>query len=1008
MHERVGDHDRMRGQLDDDVPTVLDGTRARPNASVDGAAPTLEAVEGPLAGARFPLAADTVIGRAAGADVVVSDPSVSRRHARIVFADGDWVVEDLHSANGVKVNGDRTDRGTLEDGSLLALGATVLRMLHPRPEVDASARLRLLSATGLFDHLDDGDRTALADAALPEYVPAGGVILDIGAPTDRLIMIAAGVAALVEVNDEGSERTIGRIETGGAFGVEAFLTSAPADTRLVAESDVVLLALPRADVSSRVLTDASSSAALLDTVRTRLLSTAAATAPHHRRAPGAPESAVEIIGEDRKIVQARTKLEELAADAGPVLIVGPPGAGKRTFARYLHAHSPRSGDPVVEVSLAGVDPREVGAVLFGVESPRGGVERLGRLEMTGGGTAVIAHTERLDQHQQSRLATLIRHGWFHRDTGTDAVRSQVRIVLTATGTAKEVAATLIPELRDALDGRVVTAPALAHRLKDIPLLAEHFLVRHGAGSAGRPPAVAAEALDRLVSYTWPGNVKELENVVQRAAIVAPDASTIGGDVIFVVPPESEVRRRNVLRSDTIRRTLRNPRLLSTLMLVNAAVVVAVLGFTLYGGSRPPGHPLREFASNPGMLVTWLVWFPLLPISAALLGRIWCGVCPIAGFGDLAARIRRYNLPVPKIFKRLDFWLVAGSFLVVDFLEEILGVADAPLATAAFLLVILYAAAVFSVLYERRAFCRYLCPLAGVLGAYASLSPVEVRGNRKVCQTQCGEHTCFKGTSEVEGCPMGSYPASIANNVECMMCGRCLRSCDNRGVQLNLRPPLEELWSNPRPLLPLSVFGVALVGLMIRHQIPQLGSWAAFEQTSSLSPTALYTALFAGLLAAVLAAFAVAATLSAAASQQTVTANMAAYGIAFIPLAFSGHVAHVAHEVLGEGLYELIGFVGRSVHWLAGPAPFASVQVTVSPFVAGPVVTFVKFLLVAAGAGASAVALVMVARRGGRPNVLARALPHLLLLAVLAVAYVTVFTGSGPAATPAAPAAAASP
>ena len=160
-----------------------------------------------------------------------------------------------------------------------------------------------------------------------------------------------------------------------------------------------------------------------------------------------------------------------------------------------------------------------------------------------------------------------------------------------------------------------------------------------------------------------------------------------------------------------------------------------------------------------MLLTWLVWFPLLPLSSASVGRVWCGICPIAGFGELVAKLGRFNLPVPSLLKRLDFWMLLAAYLVVEYVEGVIEV-DSARRDRRLPARLLGVAALFTVLYERRAFCRYLCPLAGWLGAYSTIAPFEIRGNKKVCQTQCGEHTCYKGTDAAPGCPMFLYPASM--------------------------------------------------------------------------------------------------------------------------------------------------------------------------------------------------------------------------------------------------------
>jgi polyferredoxin len=619
--------------------------------------------------------------------------------------------------------------------------------------------------------------------------------------------------------------------------------------------------------------------------------------------------------------------------------------------------------------------------------------RTGYLEMIADGTLAIAHADLLDPHQQALLATYLKLGWFHRLYGQHSVRSATRIVFLATGDAATVLGGMIPELRELLAPSTVELPPLTLRLKDIPLLASHFLHHHAARVGKRALGLSREAVDRLVSYAWPGNVTELENVMQRAAIVAREDDIIPADLIFVAPPEKDVHKINLLRNEKVRAFLRRPRLMQTFIWINIGIVALVTAYTLWGGIVPAGSPLQDAATNPGMLITWLIWFPLLPVSAFLIGRIWCGMCPIAGIGDLVARIKRYSLPVPKLLKRADFWLLAGAFIVVDYIEEVAGIADRPFATAVFLLLIVYLAAAFTVLFERKAFCRYLCPLAGVLGAYSTMSLVEVRGNKKVCQTQCGEHTCFKGTKEVEGCPLSSYPASMATNAECMMCGNCLRSCEHRGVQVNLRPPLQELWRNPQPTLALSLFGVVLVGLMAKHQFPKLASWQATQARLGWSDGAAHTILFLLFLVVTLVAFAVSASLSAAASQEKPLHNMARYGIAFIPLAFSGHVAHLTHEFLDEGIYDLLGYLGRVWGAVTRGAAIGAQAVTIPRFVNPSVLTFIKFLLVSGGFLGTLIALVMIGRKASAVAVGPRVLPHVLLAVAAWVCYLAIFTGT---------------
>ena len=940
-------------------------------------------------------------GRSPENDVVLEDEAASRFHAEITFVDGGYVVTDLKSSNGVFVDGQRVERAILKGGARILFGKTEMVFTAVESAVPLSERLELLARWDVLHELGREDLEPLARGLTVRTVPADTVVRRQDAQLDTVLFVVAGQIRVVEVNDEGGEKTVGTLVRGDHFGERALLPGQASACALIAASQACLLELPRERLAHLVRSKPNLNATVVNEVRTRLRTGPHAKVVAERRSDTLAHlvqtADVEIVGEDKRLLSARKKLEAAAKEGQTPLVVGQAGTGKRTFARHYHAVSPQAGEPYLEVSLAEIEPVAVEAAIFGIDADpdvHDTVGKTGYLEMLGSGTLVLGHAERLDSHQQHKLATYLKLGWFHRVYGQMSVRAKTRVVLLVdAATEGEAIDRLIPELTEHLKERVVFLPPLAQRLKDIPLLAEHYMRLYARREGKKAAPLSREATDKLVSYAWPGNITELVNVIQRAAIVASEATIIPENLIFVAPSEKEIHRLNLMRNEKVRTVLRSPWLMKGFMWFNMALVGLVTVLTLYGGLRGAGHPMNEFGNNFGMLVTWLVWFPVLPISAFLIGRIWCGMCPIVGVGDLASRLVKLDLPVPKLFKRLDFWLVVISFVLLDFVEELLGVADAPLATATLLIAIIGMSVLFCILYERKTFCRYLCPLAGMLGAYSTMSLVEVRGNKKVCQTQCGQHTCFKGTDEVAGCPMFSYPASITTNYECMMCTNCLRSCDNRGVQVNLRPPLSELWRNAAPMLSMSVFGVMLVGLMARHQFPDLTFWQRLAGGLGWKEGFTHAVLWVAALGLALIPFLLASTLSAAASQETLKKNMALYGMAFIPLAFSGHLAHLAHEFLGDGVYALLGFFVRLFDSLFKGLPMATNQFAFDPFVPGPVITFVKFLIVTGGVLGSVVALVMIARKINERNVFARILPHLLLLFVFWVGYLLIFTGS---------------
>lgn len=962
---------------------------------------TLQQVAGIGAGRSYPLSSARLrVGRATGSDLVIEDGSVSRTHAELRFEDGSWVVEDLRSANGVQVDGKPVQTARLTPGCRLALGNVQLVFQQPVPEIGVSERISLLGRSELLANLSADAKQAMAADLGVRHVPRETVILRAGAALEAMLFVVAGQVRVVDINEEGGERVVERLGGGGCFGDRLLLAGGTYGHTLVADTDVCVLELPKAKLQALRRTRPDVNETIVLTTREKLR-TAQSKVPEGVQRKDEVEhlavsTAVHIIGDDLKIQQARKKIEGFARAGQHVLIIGGRGVGKKTFARYYHHTGPQPQQPYLEISLADLEPAAIGATVFGVEAdpatPQAGGQT-GVLETVGEGTLAIAHVELLDIHQQSQLLTYLKRGWFHRQYGREAVQAKTRLVLLATGSEAEVMGRLLPELREALGECKVVLPALTARLKDIPLLAAHFLQVFARQGGRKAVTLSREATDRLVSYAWPGNVLELENVMQRAAIVASEDTIIAADLIFVAAPEKEVHKLNLLRNEKLRDFLRRPRLLTALTWVNIAFVGLVTVFTLYGATRPVGHPLAEAATNPGMLVTWLVWFTFLPLGTVLVGRIWCGICPIAGIGDLVARLKRFNLQVPKLFKRLEFWGLALAYVVVDLTESSVEIDDSPLSTGIFLLVILYLAIAFTVLFERRAFCRYLCPLASWLGAYSTMAPIEIRGNKKVCQTQCGEHTCYKGTDQVEGCPMFLYPASMASNAECLLCTKCVQACEHKGVQLNLRPPLQELWRNTQPILALSVFSVMLIGIMGFHQFKGLAWFKPLKTTFIAVSQVRNPVLMLSFIAVCVLGLALAAVLSAAASGERTGENMARYGIGFVPLAFAGHAAHLVEGLLSEGLYELLGYVVKLRDAVFKGIPMAGREGLITPFINPAVITFLKFLIVSGGIGGSLVALVMIARRGGGKNTSARVLPHLLLLGALAIVYYIIFLGT---------------
>jgi len=218
-------------------------------------------------------------------------------------------------------------------------------------------------------------------------------------------------------------------------------------------------------------------------------------------------------------------MEQVAAVAGidrPALLVGERGTGKELAAARLHFHSPRWGGPFVAVNLAALPKSLVEAELFGHEAGAftGAVKRrAGRFEAAHGGTLFLDELQAAPRSVQEKLLRAVEYGSIERLGASETTGIDVRIVAATNVDPRELVrrGRLLPDLLDRLAFAVLFAPPLRNRHGDIPYLAQRFAARFAA-ELGRPepPAFAPAALNALSAHPWPGNIRELKNVVERA------------------------------------------------------------------------------------------------------------------------------------------------------------------------------------------------------------------------------------------------------------------------------------------------------------------------------------------------------------------------------------------------------------------------------------------------------------------------------------------------------------
>ena len=354
---------------------------------------------------------------------------------------------------------------------------------------------------------------------------------------------------------------------------------------------------------------------------------------------------------------------------------------------------------------------------------------------------------------------------------------------------------------------------------------------------------------------------------------------------------------NLLRHGTLRAFLTSGLYPAVFQAITGAFFILVVFQLMVGPTS--AH------DNLGTALTWILWWPIIPIVFVLLGRFWCAICPFGTLSDLVQKFVDNQRPVPIFLKKYGIWIIDALFILITWADHIWGIVNNPWGTAMLLLALTTGVVVSGALFVRRTWCRYLCFLGGLAGNYSRSGMVALRANRDICATCKARAACYNGNERGPGCPMFEFPRQMDSNASCNLCAACLKTCPNDAIQITVQPPTKELWAIRKPRFEEAFLAIVIMGIVFVQNVTMLEIWTSMLQTlqqftGTESYAINFTITFLIAMAIPLALFGLAAWVARRFNGDSFASNFTKFGYAIIPLDIAGHMAHNLFHLLAEG------------------------------------------------------------------------------------------------------------
>jgi polyferredoxin len=345
----------------------------------------------------------------------------------------------------------------------------------------------------------------------------------------------------------------------------------------------------------------------------------------------------------------------------------------------------------------------------------------------------------------------------------------------------------------------------------------------------------------------------------------------------------------------------------------AVFIVMLVGYIFAILAGLVGTPVGSH--NFSIVFVWIAWWAILILVAVpFFGRGWCAVCPIPLPGEWLQRgavlappdkkPRWLNRRWPRALRNI--WLQNISFLLLALFSSVL--LTTPNITGIVLAAMLFAAIGLSIVFERRSFCRYLCPVGGFIGLYSQTAPVELRIKDKNVCAACEGKPCYNGSAAGYGCPWDVFPGGLAKNSYCGLCMECIRTCPHDNIAVNVRSFSADL-AKPSAHIDEAFKAFIMLGSAMIYAGVLLGPWGTLKDAAyNVGTTAwfMYAAVFLSIIFVVLPSF-FALCVTRFENIDLFKKRFATLSTALIPLGLMFWVAFSLSFVLTNASYILASF-----------------------------------------------------------------------------------------------------